>query len=92
MQPNLAALGYIEVEQLTNDCWLRRGEKIRGHEFRYSQIDEMPPHVARNYRVTSTQGTRTEGFSAGSVLAGYIHLHFASCPEFAARFVKACSR
>ncbi len=91
MQPSLAALGYIEVEQLTNDCWLRRGEKIRGHEFRYSQIDEMPPHIARNCSVTSIQGTRAEGFSAGSVLAGYIHLHFASCPEFAERFVKACS-
>ncbi len=88
MQPKLAALGYIEVEQTTNSLWLRPGERIRGHEFRYSVIDEMPQNIARTYRI---QGARTEGFSAGSVLAGYIHLHFASCRAFAERFIQACA-
>jgi cobyrinic acid a,c-diamide synthase len=87
MQPKLAALGYTEVEQITNNTWLRKGERIRGHEFRYSEIDEMPQHITRNYRLQ----TRMEGFSLGSVLASYIHLHFASCPEFAHRFVLACT-
>jgi cobyrinic acid a,c-diamide synthase len=88
MQPRLAALGYIEIEQLSNDAWLRCGERARGHEFRYSIIDEMRREIPRRYRI----GERTEGFQSGSVLASYVHLHFASCPGFARRFAAACRR
>ena len=80
MQPRLAALGYIEVEQLADRS------RARGHEFRYSVMDEIPPEIRRVYRI----GERTEGFRLGSVLASYIHLHFASCPAFATQFAAAC--
>ena len=88
MRTKLAALWLrrIEIEQITGNHWLRAGERIRGHQFRYSDIDEMPPQIARNYR---TQTARLEGYSAGSVLGSYIHLHFASCPDFAARFAQS---
>ncbi|HLH38484.1 MAG TPA: cobyrinate a,c-diamide synthase [Bryobacteraceae bacterium] len=86
MGRRLAALGYVEVEQLSSDPPLARGERARGHEFRYSTIEEMPPEIPRLYRA----GGRTEGFRAGSVLGSYIHLHFASCPGFAERFAAAC--
>ncbi len=66
----LAAIGYREVD--TAD-----GERVRGHEFRYSEID--PPLGGDAHRVEETLGS-------------YVHLHFASCPPFAARFVDACSR
>ena len=80
MQPGLASLGYVEVEQIEDRSI------ARGHEFRYSTIDEMPPQIPRIYRI----GNRREGFRLGSVLASYIHLHFASCPAFAAQFATAC--
>ena len=91
MQPQLAALGYAEVEGIDDRGWLRTGEQARGHEFRYSVIDEMPEHVMRRHRVSTTAGERKEGFAAGAVLASYVHLHFGSCPRFAARFVAACA-
>jgi len=91
MQPNLAALGYVEVEGMDNAVWLRPGEQARGHEFRYSVIDELPAHVMRRYRVSTIGSERREGFAAGAVLASYVHLHFGSCPRFAARFVAACA-
>jgi cobyrinic acid a,c-diamide synthase len=28
-----------------------------------------------------------EAYQVGSVLGGYVHLHFLSCPDFARRFV-----
>jgi cobyrinic acid a,c-diamide synthase len=91
MQERLAALAYIEAEGVEGGLWLRAGERLRGHEFRYSNIDEMAPSIARRLRVFQKSGTREEGYAAGSVLAGYIHLHFRSAPAFARRFVGACS-
>ena len=75
MRTRLARLGYVEVE--TAD-----GEHARGHQFRYSEIDPMPPHVSRLYE---------EGYQMGSAVGSYVHLHFLSCPDFARRFVDQCS-
>ncbi len=69
MQKKLAALGYLEVETA-------EGDRVRGHEFRYSNIDPMPEEGLLH---------RT-----GRVVAGYPHLHFRSCPRFGARFVERC--
>lgn len=91
MQPRLAALGYAEVEGMNKTGWLRPDERARGHEFRYSVIDEMPEQIQRCYRVSTMAGERQDGFSVGSVLGSYVHLHFGSCPRFAARFVAACA-
>ena len=91
MQPRLAALGYAEVVATDDEGWLRRGEQARGHEFRYSVIDEMPGQIHQRYQVSTKAGERQEGFAVGAALASYVHLHFGSCPQFAARFVAACA-
>lgn len=90
MQPCLAALGYVEVAGTDNGGWLRADERARGHEFRYSVIDEMPQETQRRYRVKTGAGEGREGFAVGAVLASYVHLHFGSCPRFAERIVAAC--
>jgi len=92
MQRHLAAIGYAEVEGVDDKGWLRAGEQARGHEFRYSLIDEMPEQILRRYRVSTKAGERKEGFTVGALLASYVHLHFRSCPQFAARFVAACAK
>ncbi|MDF1553059.1 MAG: cobyrinate a,c-diamide synthase [Deferrisomatales bacterium] len=57
---------------------------LRGHEFHYSHVSEMPAEVTRRYRVTNARSEPlpAEGYQLGNTLAGYIHLHFGSCPEF----------
>lgn len=92
MQTRMAALGYLEAEVVQETPWLRAGEHIRGHEFRYSEIDPMPPEICRCFSLHGSRGERREGYASGSVLAGYAHLHFRSSPEFASRFVEACCR
>jgi cobyrinic acid a,c-diamide synthase len=92
MHSRLAAIGYVEVKGRDDSAWLPSNELARGHEFRYSVIDEMPEHIARRYRVTARGGTRDEGFAVGSVLASYVHLHFGSCPNMALRFVTSCAK
>jgi len=91
MQKRLAAISYSEVEGVDGTGWLRPGERARGHEFHYSTVEEMPLHIARRYRVRTLAGERAEGYGLRNVLASYIHLHFASCPRLAERFVAACA-
>lgn len=91
MQPRLAALGYLEAESAEDALWLRAGERVRGHEFRHSEIDPMPPAIRRCFVLRDGRGERGEGYAVGSVLAGYAHLHFGSAPIFARRFVNACA-
>lgn len=82
MRGRIAAIAYREVEG-TGAGWLAEGERARGHEFRYSEIDEMPADVAGTYR-------GAPGYALGLATGSYVHLHFGSCPSFAARFVEAC--
>jgi cobyrinic acid a,c-diamide synthase len=82
MQSRLAALGYIQPEAIDGALWLDPAESPRGHQFRYSVMDPMPPSIERSYRPPA------EGYRVHSVLASYIHLHFLSCPGFAKRIVE----
>lgn len=91
MQQRLAALGYAELETLDDLAWVSAHDRMRGHEFRYSTIDEMPASVPRIYNVHSTSGSRLDGFLSGTVLGSYLHVHFGSCPAFAERFITAAS-
>ncbi|TAL16983.1 cobyrinate a,c-diamide synthase [bacterium] len=78
------SLGYREVEgTLLSPV---PGKKARGHEFHYSTIEEMGGTIERAYRVRNSRGEELagEGYLTGKTLGGYIHLHFASNPAFAA--------
>ena len=86
MQSRLAALGYVQPESAGDSLWLRHGESLRGHQFRYSLTDAMPSDICRVYRSPS------EGYRIHSVVGSYIHLHFLSCPSFAERFVDYCAQ
>lgn len=91
MLPRRKALGYREVELAADSILGLRGTMARGHEFHYSEMDEMPLHVERLYRVSKNNTPiGAEGYRSRNCLASYIHLHFGSCPEMAAAFVKNC--
>jgi len=93
MLPRRKALGYREVE-LTADAPIGpAGTVARGHEFHYSEMDEMPDTIERLYRVRKN-GLELgfEGFRYRNCLASYIHLHFGSCPEMASAFAERCRR
>jgi cobyrinic acid a,c-diamide synthase len=89
MQQRLAALGYAELEVIGRDSWLPQGQVMRGHEFRYSTIDEMPDTTPRLYRVHRVRGDSVDGFSTGNVVGSYFHVHFGSSPDFATALVRA---
>jgi cobyrinic acid a,c-diamide synthase len=90
MTSKLVDFGYVTVT-FTQDCLLGpRGTIIRGHSFHYSRICS-DCEVATSYQVGfSLSGKQQrEGFTHGSVLASYVHLHFGANPVVARHFVGA---
>jgi cobyrinic acid a,c-diamide synthase len=87
MQKTRASLGYREVQTQSACCFGPPGTVLRGHEFHYSSIDEMPDHIARVYAVNN--GT-SEGYTYKKALGGYMHLHFGFAPQVASEFINYC--
>jgi cobyrinic acid a,c-diamide synthase len=80
------SLGYRELCALKASAVLPAGAIVRGHEFHWSRCDEEPPIDEAAYLVDG--GDRREGYSRGSVVASYMHLHFGSSAAIAPRFVE----
>jgi len=94
MKDRLAALGYVEVETRIPTLLGPAGLRMRGHQFRYSELTGVPDDLARAYGLHLPRGGEPalEGYARGSILASYVHAHWASCPEAAAGFVEASAR
>jgi cobyrinic acid a,c-diamide synthase len=91
MLPRRKALGYREVRISEDSIVGAAGTVARGHEFHYSEMDEMPVRTKRLYRVSRNDiPLGVEGFRYRNCLASYIHLHFGSSPGMAAAFVENC--
>lgn len=89
MSPRIKSLGYVEISLTQDTPWGATGERLRGHEFHYSELLTAPEDWERAYSVRYRRSGApvAEGFQSGSVLASYAHLHFASRPHAVARFV-----
>ncbi len=87
-RPRLS-LGYRTATARRPSFLLAAGERVRGHEFHWSQLRGGVPADEAAYELES-QERRLEGYAAGSVLATYLHVHFGSDPRLAPRFVAAC--
>jgi len=85
------ALGYREIELRTDSILGKKGAVARGHEFHYSETEEMPKGIERLYQVSKGQNDLgTEGYRYKNCVASYIHLHFGSNPGMAAAFAEHC--
>jgi cobyrinic acid a,c-diamide synthase len=80
-------LGYRNAVAATDSVLARKGDRVRGHEFHRTAA--TPPSGARAaWRFSSGE---LEGHVAGSVVASYLHTHWAGYPAAAARFASACA-
>jgi cobyrinic acid a,c-diamide synthase len=73
----------------------RKGARLRGHEFHYSEIagdGEGDPSIRKIYTRNNGSGEEMpdEGFCYKKTLASYIHLHFGSNPAIAGEFINSC--
>ena len=90
MSTRRLTMGYRELESRTDSPVLRRGQRVRGHEFHWSTLEQPPDPGQSVYRVLD-QGDRADGFQVGSIWASYVHIHLASDPSLARRFVDSCA-
>ena len=92
MRPRRLSLAYTEVAFTGATPLGDAGAMARGHEFHYSRIDPPPDVIPRAYRLRARHGEeRAEGYVVERALMSYVHLHFASNPALADRFVAACA-
>ncbi len=92
MQKRRCALGYREIILKKNTLLGPAGTRIRGHEFHYSNLLEpisQDKSIILAYEVRNAGNSllAPEGYTWNNTLAGYIHLHFGSCPDAARNFV-----
>jgi len=91
MQTKRAALGYREAHAVKSTFLMEQGEGVRGHEFHYSTMTyKEGVEIPFAYETKGLRGMKAEGYAAGSVMAGYTHVHFGSNPAAAQRWVTHC--
>ncbi|MBI2915529.1 MAG: hypothetical protein HYY07_01565 [Elusimicrobia bacterium] len=88
MTKNLKNFGYKEGNAVCDTLMSEKGENVRGHEFHYSKRSIPTSKDASAYELTHrrTGERQLEGYSNGSVLATYLHIHFLTNPNWAKRF------
>ena len=90
MTNKLQTVGYVEAEIL-KDCALgRAGDKIRAHEFHFSKELATAGENIFKCRRMRTGKEYLAGVAKKNLVASYLHIHFAGCPNAAKNFVDAC--
>ena len=82
-------LGYREATAVAATPWLHAGERVRGHEFHYSAVDQPGVSGPAAWTLAARGAERCEGFVAGAVQASYLHVHWAAYPQLALRLARA---
>lgn len=91
MQKRLARLGYTSVTALHDHLLLPKGEQARGHEFHYSTMTIHASDYPFAYQIEAYGKKEWEGYHTKTLLASYVHLHFASNPRVVNRFLEHCA-
>jgi cobyrinic acid a,c-diamide synthase len=92
MRGKRLTLGYREVRAQEASMLLAKGQTARGHEFHWSALDREPAQPDAAYEIIKQDAENNyEGYQARSLVASYVHLHFASNPSIARNFVANCA-
>ena len=87
MTAHLVRFGYKELTANRDNLMCKAGEKIRCHEFHYSDTD----HYGDGFTAEKRGKTWQTIVAGDTVFAGYPHLHLWSNIRFAENFVRKCS-
>lgn len=89
MQKRLAGMGYREAVTRSSGVLGPAGTVLRGHEFHYSRL-ESQEDFPRAYLLR--ESNLMDGYASGTVLASYLHIHWAGNPAAAQNFLAACRK
>ena len=91
MTPKLT-LGYRRAVAVTDSVLARAGDVVHGHEFHRTAADPATDPATGDQPAWRFGSGELEGHVAGSVIASYLHTHWAGYPAAAARFTAACAK
>ena len=94
MLGRLKALGYREVTFTSDTILGAAGQRIRGHEFHYSEMVGEDPDAPCVFHAIARDGSEKGlmGMQKDRTLGSYFHAHFGSRPNIAAAFVRSAER
>lgn len=89
MTSSLKRFGYCYGEALEDTILSEKGTVLRGHEFHHSEFEtqEQAVYLMKKNQTDDESKTWKGGYSKGSTLASYLHLHFYSHLEAVERFL-----
>lgn len=89
---NQLTLSYTEAELLCNSPLGHQGQRIRGHEYHFSTLEDIPGDARFAYLMLKGSGiaNRYDGWINHQTIGQYTHLHFAGAPKATSRFVDTC--
>lgn len=93
MQSKLQTVGYVEVTALRDTVLCGAGDKMRGHEFHFSNMTPLAPDAfpwAFEFEKMRNGQKHLGGFCYKNTLASYLHMHFAGNLPAARRFTAKC--
>lgn len=94
------SLGYRQASASADGLLVRRGETVWAHEFHRWQLQparaEAGGIVGSREDLWQVEGwgvaSRLEGWTAPTVHASWLHLHWAGCPAIPSRLAAVCGR
>ena len=85
-------VAYLTVKPFKDTLLLPKGEVLKVHEFHASELETLIAFAAAAFAIKERPGEVEGNAEGGYLLASYLHIHFASRPDLAPRFVEACRR
>ncbi len=93
MTKNLS-LNYTLAEVKCNNPLSKAGDLVKGHEFHYSKICDIPSDARFAYLMKRGAGIdgKNDAWIEHNVLSSYMHLHFAYNPKLVKNFIEDCEQ
>jgi cobyrinic acid a,c-diamide synthase len=87
-------LSYTLAKATQSNILTRTGNTVRGHEFHFSALKDLPRDAEFAYKLKRGIGVGDgrDGLTCYETLASYMHTSFASDEKMAERFVEACTK
>lgn len=93
MTKKLQTVGYVEAALKRNCIIGAAGDKIHAHEFHFSvEAENLVEEKIFDCEKLRTGKKYFAGYAKKNILASYLHIHFAGCPNAAKNFVNACKK
>lgn len=93
MTKKLQTVGYVEAALRKNCIIGAAGDKIHAHEFHFSiETENLAEEEIFDCEKLRTGKKYFVGYAEKNIVASYLHIHFAGCPNATKNFVDACKK